>query len=165
MGVFGAVKIGSRKMTLFSVGCFLVFLAVCVVMLRTGAPDTVTLGGEVYPLSVEDDGDIAAFLTACGCPDAECVTDDQITVPKNWNAAYEAYQQLQQEQGFDLVPYKGKDARLLVYVIDGGADDATVLVSGGRIIAAHRGGMVQGEAMKPLIEGESSGENHEGTTG
>ena len=150
--MFGAVKVGNRKLTVFSIGCFLVFLLVCVAMLRAGGRDTVKIGGETVPLSVEEDGDIEKFLTACGCSEAVCVTDEAITVPKQWNAAYEAYQELQEEQGLDLVPYKGKDARELVYAIGGGEDYATVLVCGDRIIAAHRGGMVQGEAMTPLIE-------------
>jgi hypothetical protein len=153
--VFGAVKLGGRKLTVFSIGCFLVFLLVCVIMLRAGGRDTVKIGGENYPLTVGNDEDIAAFLNACGYADAVCVTDEAITVPKNWNETYEAYQTLQLEQGFDLTPYKGKDARMLVCSIDGGADYATVLVSGDRIIAAHRGGMVQDEPMKPLIGNET----------
>lgn len=164
--MFGAVRIRGWKLSVFSAVLFLVFLAVCVLMLRAGAPDTVKIGGEAYPLSVEDDGDIEDFLIACGCTDAVCVTDEAITVPKAWNAVYEAYQKLQEEQGLDLVPYKGKAARQLVYAVDGGADYATVLVSGDRIIAAHRGGMKTGEDMKPLIvTGEGIKDENERTTG
>ena len=155
MCVFGAVKLGSRKLTVFSIGCFLVFLPVCVIMLRAGGRDSVKIGGENYPTAVEDDGDIGRFLAACGCADAVCVTDEAVTVPEIWNETYEDYQELQEAQGFDLVPYKGKAARMLVWSVDSGADYATVLVSGNRIIAAHRGGMMQDEPMTPLIGNDS----------
>ena len=150
--MFSAIRMNRRKVTVFSLPAVLMLLGVCLMLLRSGAPDTVTIGGEVYPLRVEDDAAVEAFLTACGCQPEGCVSDRAITVPKTWNDVYTAYHDLQVRQGFDLVPYKGEEARELVYAIAGTDDCATVLVAGGRIIAAHRSTGLRGDALKPLID-------------
>lgn len=149
--MFGTVRVGGRKLTLISIGCFVLFAAVCAVMLRAAAPDTVMIAGEPYPLTVEDDSAIDAFLAACGCPAEGCITDEAITVPKHWNDVYAAYNDLQREQGLDLTPYKGKAARQLTYAVKDSSDAAVLLVADGRVIAAHRTTMRQGETPRVLI--------------
>ena len=57
-------------------------------------------------------------------------------MPKHWNETYTRYNELQRQQGFDLAPFKGKPAKEYVYFV-ADARNATVLVSGNRIIAAH----------------------------
>lgn len=151
MCVFGIFRLNQRKVTVFSLlGC-LVFLAFCLTMLRAGAPDTVKIGGEAYPLGIEDEADVEAFLAACGYMPEGCVSDRMITVPKTWNDVYSAYNELQKAQGLTLVPFKGKEARELIYASADGEDCAAVLIADGKIIAAHRSSMRQGDAMKPLI--------------
>jgi len=147
--MFGTVHV-SKKLTVLSIGCFLLFLVVCAVMLRAAVPDTVMIGGEPYPLNAEGDSEIAAFLAACGETAGECV-QEEITVPKHWNDTYTAYNDLQREQGFDLVSYKGKAARQLTYTLQGSSDVAVLLVADSRIIAAHRTTMRQGETPRALI--------------
>ena len=87
-------------------------------------------------MSAESEGDVEKFLTACGYDDIEFLFTHEITVPKNWNDTYVQYNELQIEQGFDLVPYKGKSAAEYAYFVDDTLN-ATVLVSDNRIIAAH----------------------------
>ena len=64
-----------------------------------------------------------------------------ITVPRNWDAVYTEYNALQQQQGYDLTPYKGKQVQLYTYEITNytGYDQgivADLLVSNGRVIGA-----------------------------
>ena len=149
--MFRSVKIKNTSVTVFSLACLIVFVLVCFFMLRTGVPQTVSIGGEEYSLRAEDDTDIRAFLDACGAEGAELVTEREITVPKAWNKIYESYQELQKAQGLDLEPYRGKPARELIYASADRDDYAAVLVSGGRIIAAHRCTMLLGDAPRALI--------------
>ena len=151
MGMFGIVRLNRRRVTVISVAGFVVFLVICLLMLRAGGPDTVQVRGDSYPLTVQDEGDVEAFLTVCGYTPQGCVGDRTITVPKNWNSVYTEYNALQARQGLTLVPYKGKEARELIYAAADTNDYATVLIADGRIIAAHRGTMLQGDAIKPLI--------------
>ena len=152
--MFGSVRMGGKRLTVFSLLCFLIFLGVCLIMLRASAPDTVGIRGESYPLSVEDDGDIAAFIKACGYEAGELIADGEITVPKIWNDVYSEYNALQRSQGLDLTQYKGKTSRRTVFELKGSDELAELLISGGRIIAAHISGMKPGEAPKAMIDQE-----------
>lgn len=64
-----------------------------------------------------------------------------ITVPRSWDAVYTEYNALQQQQGYDLTPYKGKQVQLYTYEITNytGYDQgivADLLVKDGRVIGA-----------------------------
>ena len=72
-------------------------------------------------------------------------------MPKIWNAVFEEYDRLQLAQGFDLVPYKGKTARRLVYSLADGRGFAEILISGWRIIAADNCSMKPGDKAGRLI--------------
>lgn len=134
--MFRSVKVKNIYVTVFSLVCLAVFVLVCFFMMKAGAPDTVSVGGEEYSLRAESEEDVRAFIGACGYDDAKFVREHEITVPKLWNETYEKYQELQKAQGFDLEPYRGKPARELAY---SAKEDETVyvLVCDGRIIAAH----------------------------
>lgn len=133
--MFRSIRLGGWKLTVFSLLCLMIFVAVCVVMLRAGGPDTVEIDGEAYSLRAESDADITAFLSLCGYRELTPVSDTEVTVPKTWNDTYKDYNDLQLRQGLDLAPYKGRPARELVYA--DGDRRIGVLLCGGRIIAAH----------------------------
>lgn len=151
--MFRSVKIKSIRLTLLSLIGVLLFAAVVLVALRGGASDTIEIGGEKVSLIAEDESDVRRFLLACGYDDPEFLFEHEITVPKNWNETYIQYNALQKEQGFDLVPYKGKPAIGYVYFVDETLN-ATVLVSDSRIIAAHICS-VDGSEMKILHRKEN----------
>lgn len=134
--MFGSVRLRNIRLTVFSLVCLALFVAVCLLALRAGAPDTVTVGGESYSLRTEDETDIAAFLAVCGYDGAELLTEQKITVPKHWNETYIEYNALQKAQGFDLVPYKGKEAVQRTYAV---GDDRrlTLLIGDKQIIGGH----------------------------
>ena len=134
--MFRSVKFKNIRLTVFCLICVSLFVAVCFLALRSGYPDTVTIHGESYPLKVHEEADVERFLEECGHEAPEPVFTNEITVPKHWNAIYQEYNELQRQQGFDLVPYKGKRATEYVYFISEGRN-VTVLVAHDRIIAAH----------------------------
>ena len=134
--MFRSVKLKNARSLIICLICAVLFAAVCFFALRSSADDTVLIGGESYPLRVGDEADVKSFLEACGYEEPDLLFTHEITVPKNWNEIYEAYNELQRSQGFDLVPYKGKAAVEHVYFASEGRN-VTVLTSGGRIIAAH----------------------------
>ena len=149
--MFRTLRFSKRAVTLLSLLLTALIIGGCFLLLSSGAPDTVTLGGQPYPLSARDAGEVEAFLAACGFQPQGCVSDRAITVPRTWNDVYTAYQELQQAQGLTLAPYRGKPARELIYASADSDDYAAVLASGGRIIAAHRCTMLLGDAPRALI--------------
>lgn len=152
MYMFHAVRIKNWKLTLIAVGCFLILLTVCLLMLRAAPPETVEVEGEEVGLKISSDEDIEAFIARCGHTAEGCVSDDEITVPKNWNDVYTSYNDLQKQQGFDLRRYKGKPARKLVYALTDSADQVTVLIANDRIIAADICSPQQGSDPQPLFQ-------------
>lgn len=149
--MFRSVRIKNWKLTLFSVACFLVFLAVCLLMLRAAPPDSVEVEGEQIGLKISSDEDIESFISQCGYTIEGCVSDDAITVPKTWNDTYTSYNDLQKQQGFDLRQYKGKPARKLVYALADSEDYVTILATADRIIAADICSMREGGQPAPLF--------------
>ena len=152
MYMFHSLRLKNWKLTLISILCFLVILTVCLLMLRAAPIETVESGGEKLGLKIASDEDVEAFLIKCGHTVEGCVSDEEITVPKNWNDTYSAYNDLQQQQGFDLRPYKGEPARRLVYALADGEQYAAVLISADRIIAADISSMQPGSDPQPLIQ-------------
>lgn len=150
MYMFHAVRIKNWKLTLIAVGCFLILLTVCLLMLRAAPPETVEVEGEEVGLKISSDADIEAFIARCGHTVEGCVSDDEITVPKSWNDVYTSYNDLQKQQGFDLRRYKGKPARKLVYALSDSDMLVTVLTADERIIAADICAPEQGSDPQPL---------------
>ncbi len=150
--MFHAVRIKNIRLTLFSILCLIVFLAICLLMLRAAPPDTVEIEDEKVGLKIGSDEDIEAFIDRCGYVVEGCISDDEVTVPKTWNDAYTAYNDLQKQQGFDLRPYKGKTARKLVYALTDSADRVTVLTTDDRIIAADICSPQKGAHQSALIQ-------------
>lgn len=150
-GMFHSVKLKNVRITVFSLACLVIFVAVCLLALRAGAPDTVEIGGDSYSLRAVDDEDIEAFLRTCGYEPEGLVSETEITVPKIWNDTYTRYNDLQSAQGLDLTPYKGKPARELVYACADGDRVITLLTADDRIIAAHTADS-DGSHMERLID-------------
>ncbi len=128
--MFQSVKLKNIRLTLLSLIGVLLFITICLVALRGRSADVIEINGERISLHVEDEADVERFLSSFGYTSIEFLFQNEITVPKNW------YNELQRQQGFDLVPYKGKPAMEYEYFVDDTLN-ATVLVSEQKIIAAH----------------------------
>lgn len=152
--MFRCLKIKNLRLIAAALGCLLIIAVVSLLSLRGIPPKTVKLDGEDVGLHIDSDADIEAFIDACGRQVEGCVTDEEITVPKTWNETYEAYNELQRRQGFDLRPYKGKQVRRLVYAAAGEEETVTVLVSDDRIIAAEVCCARYGSEPEPLVNNE-----------
>ena len=66
----------------------------------------------------------------------------QVTVPKDFDEQFSAYNEMLKESGFDLAPLKGAEVQKCTYVITNRADlganvNAVLLVCDGRIVAGH----------------------------
>ncbi len=134
--MFQSVRLKNIRLTILSLIGVLLFVTICLVALRGRAADTMEINGETVTLHAEDEADVERFLASCGYSSPAFLFQYEITVPKNWNDIYTEYNELQRQQGFDLVPYKGKAATEYEYFVDDTLN-ATVLVSEQKIIAAH----------------------------
>ena len=134
--MFQSVRLKNIRLTLLSLIGVLLFVVICLVALRGQSTDAMEINGESISLHAEDEADVERFLTSCGYSSIEFLFQTEVTVPKNWNDIYTEYNELQRQQGFDLVPYKGETVEEYVYFVNDTLN-ATVLVSEQKIIAAH----------------------------
>ncbi len=87
-----------------------------------------------------NDEERVAYLASYGWQVSEKPTESQtVTLPKDFDKVFAAYNELQKQQGFDLSEYAGKTVERYTYTVENYPDyDGTVyanlLVSRGRVI-------------------------------
>lgn len=73
-----------------------------------------------------------------------------VTIPMQFNAVYERYNNLLKEGGYDLTPYKGKKCKRYTYLIPSQNARANILVYNGKIIGGDISSITIDGIMKPL---------------
>ena len=113
-----------------------------VVILLAGRRDR-SEEGTAPRVPVDTAADIVAYLNGLGWEvSPEPIEVQEVLIPRTFNAAYAAYNELQTRAGFDLSNYSGQAATRYTYRIlnyPGEPDDivADILVSGGVIIGGN----------------------------
>ncbi len=80
--------------------------------------DTIAKVTSYTDLSAEDNEARIAFLAQFGWEvDREPIEVVNVAIPTEFNAVYQQYQLLQKEQGFDLLPYRGKAVKRWSYQV------------------------------------------------
>lgn len=75
----------------------------------------------------------------------------EITIPEDFNAVYERYNNLLKEGGYDLTPYKGKKCKRYTYLIPPENARANILVYNGKIIGGDISSITIDGIMLPII--------------
>lgn len=139
----------SKKKILISVAALAVAAVLLIVIFTGGAKK----GTAKQTISSNDD--LVRFLATFGWSiDIAPVQTQQVSIPEKDSELFSRYNALQQSQGYDLEPYRGKDATRYVYEILNYPDAegtvyASVLVSkntviGGDITDSGENGLVHG---------------------
>ena len=108
-----------------------------------------------------------SFLTSFGYDvAAEPIDARKVTIPREFNEVYTKYNEMQQAQGFDLKPYKGRECTQYIYLINNYPNStkeihATLLVYegviiGGDVSCAEVDGFMHGFALDSARYGESA---------
>lgn len=78
----------------------------------------------------------------------------EITIPTEFNAVYERYNNLLKEGGYDLTPYKGKKCKRYTYLIPSQNARANILVYNGKIIGGDVSSITIDGIMLPIINAD-----------
>ena len=109
-----SAKIPPKKAIAYVVLCGLVLI---VLILVVGRVKQQPPPGEETVVAATD-AERTAYLTALGwAVSAAPIETLEFTLPQPLNASYEAYNELQQEQGFDLAPYAGMQVKRYSYQV------------------------------------------------
>lgn len=91
-------------------------------------------------IKCESEGLRKAYITSLGYTVSGKETSKEIIIPNVFNNVYNEYNEIQQQQGFDLRKYKGKKATLYTYNISNYKDNenvvADLIVCEGKLIGA-----------------------------
>lgn len=119
-------------------------LVLCAIIFLAGRRDQNGEGGlGAVPIPVERAEDIIEFLNSLGWQvSEEPIEIQEVLIPREFSAAYEAYNALQKKAGFDLTTYSGQDALRYTYRVlnyPGQQEDvvADVLVAKGNVIGGN----------------------------
>jgi len=153
--VIVSAKVSKRKVLLGLLAAVCVILLLAFFLGDSDAP-TEQPALDAQPQQSLDAGsneERLAFLRSFGWEVSQDPTQTQeVRIPQNFNDVFTRYNQMQQEQGFDLSAYAGKIAKRYVYKITndtGGSQDhyATLLVYRNKIIGGDVTSTAQGGAM------------------
>ena len=115
-------------------------------------------------MTVKTPEDCVQYLISLGYePDTATGDCRKVQIPREFDAVYQTYNQMQKECGFDLQKYAGKKVDLTTYKITNWPDGETVLadvlvyknkVIGGAIYTAAVDGFMYGlQPMETLLQG------------
>lgn len=142
--VIVSAKVSKQKL-LMGLAAAVCVVALLVILLAQSAQPSEPDAAPVQTLSGGTNDERVAFLEGFGWQVEQTPTETQeVRIPEEFNEVFTRYNQLQQEQGFDLSSYAGKAAKRYVYTVTDDAGDiwnATVLV--------HRGKVIGGDVSSP----------------
>ena len=124
-----------------------------IVAFRNSPPKAEYAGGQ-YSLSASTAEERMAFFKQFGWEVApEPIDSGEVTIPETFNDVYLAYNNIQKEQGLDLLPYAGRTVQQWIYRVTNFPQQktmrGTILVCNGKVIG--------GDLSTPEISGFMTG--------
>ena len=105
----------SKRLRLFLLVCALLFVFLLVVDITGLGRDSLAVW---VPLSEDSDVARAEFLKEYGWEISTVPMEvEDVTIPHTFNQVYLRYNDLQQSQGFDLTPFRGKRVKRYTYSV------------------------------------------------
>ena len=148
------MKFDKKKAAFWVVMAALVLIGIILIL---GALDHASPAGDAggtAGASVKSEKARVTYLAACGWEvETPALKEETVLIPKQFNAVFETYNELQKQQGFDLSRYCGKEVKLYTYrVLDSKLGEnvlASLYVSDGKVI----GGDVHSTALDGFMCG------------
>ncbi|NLG92135.1 MAG: DUF4830 domain-containing protein [Clostridiales bacterium] len=113
-----SVKAGRKKLLIGLAVVLIVITGVLVISKMHDSKPVATVGGKQYSLKAATNEDRISFLKQFGWNvNAEPIEMKEVTIPEKFNDVYTQYNNIQKEQGLDLLPYAGKTCRQWVYAV------------------------------------------------
>ena len=147
----------TKRLFFAALALIIALAAVCVtatvIMLEKPRCTARSEGAGEYSLNVEK-GRYEAFFSQLGLNvDEAHATEKNVIIPAEFDEVYTEYNELQKAAGLDLEPFKGKQASLLTFPLNGGAAEyAVILVCDGQVIGGHLTDGEYGSEMLPLTQ-------------
>ena len=113
-----------------------------------GAPAGATGGKQSG--SVKTEKARVAYLSDCGWTvETPALKEETVLIPKQFNAVFETYNDLQKQQGFDLRSYCGKEVKLFTYKVVGSRLGENVVA----MLYVSNGSVIGGDVHSTALDG------------
>lgn len=145
----------NRRKTIAVLAVLLAAVTVAVVAITLhNSPPQAASSGKKYALTASTNEERVAFFKQFGWTvNSEPVDTGDVTIPEKFNDVYITYNNIQKEQGLDLLPYAGKTVQQWIYSVTNYPQQesmrATILVYNGRVIG--------GDLSTPQLDGFMTG--------
>ncbi|MBR5867980.1 MAG: DUF4830 domain-containing protein [Clostridia bacterium] len=121
---------------LLAISLAVVTLVLGVVFLALPKNDSVEASAS---MKVRDAQDVRTFLSSKGWETSVSGSNENVTIPTEWNDIFETYNRIQVDQGYDLQKLKGKEVTRYTFQVTNYPDQnetvlANVLVYKGKIV-------------------------------
>ena len=102
-----------------------------------------------------------AYLAGCGWEvETPALKEETVLIPKQFNAVFETYNDLQKQQGFDLSRFAGKEVKLFTYKVVGSNLGENVVA----MLYVSNGSVVGGDVHSTALDGFMCGLRQEKQT-
>ena len=145
----------NRRKTVAVLAVLLVAVTAVIVIagLRGAAPQAVS-SGRKYSLSASTNDQRVAFFKQFGWTvTPEPVDAGEVTVPEKFGDVYISYNNIQKEQGLDLLPYAGKTVQQWIYAVTNYPQQETMRGT----LLVYNGRVVGGDLSTPQLDGFMTG--------
>lgn len=145
----------NRKKTILVLAVLLVAVTAIIALLgmHHASPQAVC-SGKKYALSAATNEERVAFFKQFGWDvKSEPASSGEVIIPEKFNDVYNTYNNIQKEQGLDLLPYAGKTVQQWIYQVTNypqqEAMRGTILVYNGKVVG--------GDLSTPQLDGFMTG--------
>jgi hypothetical protein len=145
----------NRKKTVAVLAVLLVAVTAVIVLvsLHNASPQAVS-SGKKYSLSASTNEERVAFFKQFGWNvNAEPIDSGEVAVPEKFNDVYFAYNNIQKEQGLDLLPYAGKTVQQWIYAVMNYPQQETMRGT----VLVYNGKVIGGDLSTPQLDGFMTG--------
>ena len=144
------MKFDKKKAAFWVVMAALVIIGVILLLGARGHGAPVGASSGRQSASVKTEKARVAYLSDCGWNvEAPALKEETVLIPKQFNSVFEAYNDLQKQQGFDLSRYAGKEVKLYTYKIIGSNLGENVVA----MLYISNGSVVGGDVHSTALDG------------
>jgi hypothetical protein len=130
-----------------------VTITVVAVALRKSPPQAVC-SGKKYSLAASTNEERVAFFKQFGWTvNSEPIDSGEVTIPEKFNDVYITYNNIQKEQGLDLLPYAGKTVQQWIYSVTNYPQQESMRAT----ILVYNGCVIGGDLCTPQLDGFMTG--------
>jgi hypothetical protein len=145
----------NRKKTIAIVAVLLAAVTVSVVAAALhNSPPQAVCSGKKYSLAASTNEERVAFFKQFGWTvNSEPIDSGEVTIPEKFDDVYIAYNNIQKEQGLDLLPYAGKTVQQWIYSVTNYPQQESMLAT----ILVYNGRVIGGDLSTPQLDGFMTG--------